>query len=74
MLQLKDTEWLNGYRNKTCIYATKSRLTSYLKTLKRLKMRGWKNIPCKWKGKVDLHQSTDVRRRYNNYKYIYIDR
>ena len=56
MLQLKDMEWLNGYRNKTCIYAAKSRLTSYLKTLKRLKVRGWKNIPCKWKAKVDLHQ------------------
>ena len=32
MLQSKDTEWLNGYKNKTYIYAAYKRLTSYLKT------------------------------------------
>ena len=32
------------------IYAAYKRLTSDLKT-HRLKVRGWKNIPCKWKSK-----------------------
>ena len=32
MLQSKDTEWLNGLKNKTHIYATYKRLTSDLKT------------------------------------------
>ena len=31
MLQSKDIEWLNGYRNKTHIYAAYKRLTSDLK-------------------------------------------
>ena len=43
MLQPKDTDWLNGYRIKTCIYAV------YKKHFRptdrhRLKVRGWKNI------------------------------
>ena len=32
MLQSKDTEWLNEYKNKTCIYAVYKRLVSDLKT------------------------------------------
>ena len=40
MLPLKDTDWLNGYKNKIHIYAG---YTSDLKTF-RLKVRGWKNI------------------------------
>ena len=32
MLQSKDTEWWNGYKNKTSIYAAYKRLTPYLKT------------------------------------------
>ena len=28
MLQPKDTDWLNGYKNKTCISAAYKRLTS----------------------------------------------
>ena len=32
MFQSKDTEWLNGYKNKTHIYAAYKRLTSDLKT------------------------------------------
>ena len=43
MLQPKDTDWLNGYRNKTHICAVFKKLTSDLKT-HRLKVRGWKNI------------------------------
>ena len=32
MLQSKDTDWLNGYKNKTCICAVYKRLTSDLET------------------------------------------
>ena len=45
MLQPKDTDWLNGYKNKTHIYAVYKKPTSDLKTLSyRLKVRRWKNI------------------------------
>ena len=43
MLQPKDTDWLNGYKNKTHIYAVYKKPSSDLKTY-RLKVRGWKNI------------------------------
>ena len=43
MFQPKDTDWLNGYRNKTHIYAVYKKPTADLKT-HRLKVRGWKNI------------------------------
>ena len=32
MLQPKDIDWLNGYKNKTCTYAVYKRLTSDLGT------------------------------------------
>ena len=43
MLQPKGTDWLNGYKNKTHIYAVYKKPTSDLKTHRR-KVRGWKNI------------------------------
>ena len=43
MLQPKDTEWLNGYKNKIHVYTVYKKPTSDLKT-HRLKVRGWKNI------------------------------
>ena len=43
MLQPKDTDWLNRYKSKTCIYVICKKPTSDLKT-HRLKVRGWKNI------------------------------
>ena len=43
MLQPKDTDWLNGYKNKTHIYAVYKKPSSDLKT-HRWKVRGWKNI------------------------------
>ena len=43
MLQSKDTDWLNGYKNKTHIYAVYKKPTWDLQT-NRLKVRGWKNI------------------------------
>ena len=43
MLQPKDTDWLNEYKNKTHKYAVYKKPTSDLKT-HRLKVRGCKNI------------------------------
>ena len=43
MLQPKDTDWLNRYKNKTHIYAVYNKPTLDPKTY-RLKVRGWKNI------------------------------
>ena len=43
MLQPKDTDWLNEYKNKTHKYAVYKKPTSDLKT-HRLKVRGFKNI------------------------------
>ena len=43
MLQPKDISSLNGYKNKTHIYAVYKRPTSGLGTY-RLKVRGWKKI------------------------------
>ena len=43
MLPPKDTAWLNGYKNKTHIYAVYKKPSSDLKT-HRQKVRGWKNI------------------------------
>ena len=43
MLQLEDIEWLNGYKNRTHIYAAYKRLTSDLEAC-RLKVRGWKML------------------------------
>ena len=45
MFQPKDTDWLNGYKNKTHIYSIYKKPTSDFKT-HRLKVRGWKNIFC----------------------------
>ena len=45
MLQPKDTDWLNGYKNKTHIYGVYKKPTSVRpKDTYRLKVRGWKNI------------------------------
>ena len=41
MLQTKDTYWLNGYKNKTHIYAVYKSPTSDLETHSK---RGWKKI------------------------------
>ena len=43
MLQPKETDWLNGYKNKIHIHAVYKKPTSDLKTYK-LKVRGWENI------------------------------
>ena len=40
MLQPKDTDWLNGYKNKTHLQETNFRP----KDTYRLKVRGWKSV------------------------------
>ena len=43
MLQPKDTDWLNGHKNKSHIYCLQE--THFIpKDTYRLKVRGWKNI------------------------------
>ena len=44
MLQPKDTDWLNGYKNKTHIYAVYKKSTSDLKTHINWKWEDGKNI------------------------------
>ena len=44
MLQQKNTDWLNGYKNKTHIYAIYMCWTHFRpKDTYRLKVKGWKN-------------------------------
>ena len=44
MLQPKGIDWLNGYKNKTHIYAVYNRTTSDLGDTYRLKVRGLKKV------------------------------
>ena len=44
MLQPKDTDWLNGYKNKTHIYAVYNRTHFRPRDTYRMKVRGWKKI------------------------------
>ena len=45
MRQPKDIDWLNGYKNKTRIYAVCKRQTHFRPMdTSRLKVRGWKKI------------------------------
>ena len=53
MLQPKDTDWLNGYKNKTHIYAVYKKPTSDFKT----------HIDCKWEdGKIYSMQMGSKRK------------
>ena len=44
MLQPKDKDWLNGYKNKTPIYAVYKRPHLKTRDTYRLKVKGWKKI------------------------------
>ena len=58
MLQPKDTGSLNGYKNKTHIYAVYKRPTSDLGT----ESEGMeKDIPFKWKSKESWSSNTHIR-------------
>ena len=62
MLQPKDTDWLNGHKNKTHIYAIYKRLTSDL-VIHKIENEGMdKDIPCKWKSKENWSSNTHIRK------------
>ena len=51
MLQPKDTDWLNGYKNKTHIHAVYKKPTSELKTHIDWKWEDGKVHSMKWEAK-----------------------
>ena len=54
MLQPKDTDWLNGYKNKTHIHAVYKKPTSDLKTYKKRKYINRKTYKKKITGQYHL--------------------
>ena len=44
MPQPKDKDWLNGYKNKTPIYAVYKRTPHKTRDTYRLKVKGWEKI------------------------------
>ena len=59
MLQPKDIDWLNGYKNKTCTYAVYFRPRDTY----RLKVKGMeKDNPCKWKSKESWCTNSHIRK------------
>ena len=61
MFQPKDTDGLNGYTNKTHIYAVYKRPTSDLETHAHWNWEDEKYIPYKWKSKESKNDKTHVR-------------
>ena len=62
MLQPKDTDWVNGHKNKTHVYAIYKRLTSDL-VIHKIENEGMdKDITCKWKSKENWSSSTHIRK------------
>ena len=61
MLQPKATDWLNGYKKQDpytyCLQETHFRP----KDMNRLKVRGWKHIPCKWEAKESWSSNPHIR-------------
>ena len=58
MLQLKDTDWLNGYKNKTHIFAVYKKPTSDLNIESE---RVEKYIPCKQEAKASWSSNPHIR-------------
>jgi len=78
MLQSKDTDCLNRYKNKTHIYTIYRRPTSDLEAHTDQKLEGGKDSPCKWKSKetgvtilisikIDLKIKTITRDKEGHY-------
>ena len=61
MLQTKDIDWLNGYRNKTHIYAVCKRPTSDLGHIQTESEGMEKDISCKWKSKEGCSSKSLIR-------------
>ena len=71
MLQPKDIDWLNGYKNKTRIYAVYRRPTSDLGAHTDWKWGDGKGIPCKWKWKETWCSNIHIRQNGLQNKYCY---
>ena len=63
MLQPKDTDWLNGYKKKTSIYAVYKRPTSDLETHTDVSEGIAKDIPCKWISKESWSSNNHIRQK-----------
>ena len=62
MLQPKDTDWQNGYKNKTYICMLSTRNPLRPKDTYRLKVRGWKKyIPFKGEAKESWSSNPHIR-------------
>ena len=73
MLQAKDTDWLNGYKNKAHIYAVYKKPT--LRHTQTESERMEKYIPCKQKAKESQISNPHIRQnRQNNLKKITTDK
>ena len=62
MLQPKNTDWLNRYKNKTHIYILSTR--NPLQTSRHIKTRSErieKYIPCKWEAKESWSSNPHIR-------------
>ena len=58
MLEPKEIDWLNGYKNKAYIYAVYKRPTSDLGHIQTQSEGMEKDIPCKWKSKESWSSNT----------------
>ena len=61
MLQPKDTDWLNGYKNKTHIYSVYKKSTPDLKHIQTENERMEKYIPCKLEAKKCWNSNPQIR-------------
>ena len=61
MLQPKDTDWMNGYKNKTHIYAVYKKPILDLKTHIDWKWEAGLYIPRKWEAKESWSSNPHIR-------------
>ena len=61
MLQPKDTDWLNGYKKKTHIYAIYKRPTLDWGHMQTESEGMEKDIPCKWKSQENWSSNSHIR-------------
>ena len=61
--RLKDRDWLNGYKIKTCIDVIYQRPTSELGTLQNESEGMEKGTSCKWKSKESWRGNTHIREK-----------
>ena len=61
MLQAKGADWLNGYKNKTHIYALYKNTRQISKHIQTESERMEKYIPCKWGAKESWSSNPHIR-------------